>query len=152
MVIWKCIQPRLSYFIVGQGKECTYVYFHILYWFQLCFKTLCKHFKHNIKILFGANSVCINKSSWNNYQNKIIFQMVRVLVNESESLQCMIIKTQIHQCSPLGCKIKHSRMKECSETMLLQISFVGIYFYIFTKNLKTRLKRTRKICLSLTKF
>ena len=26
--------------------------------------------------------------------------MVRVLVNESESLQCMIIKTQIHQCSP----------------------------------------------------
>ena len=24
--------------------------------------------------------------------------MVRVLVNESESLQCMIIKTQIHQC------------------------------------------------------
>ena len=40
--------------------------------------------------------------------------MVRVLVNESESLQYMIIKTQIHQCSPLGCKIKHSRMKECS--------------------------------------
>ena len=26
--------------------------------------------------------------------------MVRVLVNESESLQCMIIKTQIHQCPP----------------------------------------------------
>ena len=26
--------------------------------------------------------------------------MVRVLVNESESLQCMSIKTQIHQCSP----------------------------------------------------
>ena len=26
--------------------------------------------------------------------------MVRVLVNESGSLQCMIIKTQIHQCSP----------------------------------------------------
>ena len=26
--------------------------------------------------------------------------MVRVLVNESESLECMIIKTQIHQCSP----------------------------------------------------
>ena len=26
--------------------------------------------------------------------------MVRVLVSESESLQCMIIKTQIHQCSP----------------------------------------------------
>ena len=26
--------------------------------------------------------------------------MVRVLVNESESLQCMIIKTQTHQCSP----------------------------------------------------
>ena len=26
--------------------------------------------------------------------------MVRVLVNESESLQYMIIKTQIHQCSP----------------------------------------------------
>ena len=26
--------------------------------------------------------------------------MVRVLVNESESLDCMIIKTQIHQCSP----------------------------------------------------
>ena len=26
--------------------------------------------------------------------------MVRVLVNESESLRCMIIKTQIHQCSP----------------------------------------------------
>ena len=26
--------------------------------------------------------------------------MVRVIVSESESLQCMIIKTQIHQCSP----------------------------------------------------
>ena len=26
--------------------------------------------------------------------------MVRVVVSESESLQCMIIKTQIHQCSP----------------------------------------------------
>ena len=26
--------------------------------------------------------------------------MVRVLVSESENLQCMIIKTQIHQCSP----------------------------------------------------
>ena len=26
--------------------------------------------------------------------------MVRVLVNESESIQCMIIKTQIHQSSP----------------------------------------------------
>ena len=26
--------------------------------------------------------------------------MVRVLVSESESLQCMIIKMQIHQCSP----------------------------------------------------
>ena len=100
MVIWKCIKSHLSYFIVGQGKECTYVYFHILYWFQLCFKTLCKRFKHNIKIPLGANFVWINKSSLNNYQNKIIFQMVRVLVSESESLQCMIIKTQIHQCSP----------------------------------------------------
>ena len=101
MVIWKYIKSHLSYFIVGQGKECTYVYFHILYWFQLCFKTLCKRFKHNIKILLGANFVWINKSSLNNYQNKIIFQMVRVLVSESESLQCMIIKTQIHQCSPV---------------------------------------------------
>ena len=26
--------------------------------------------------------------------------MVRLLVSESDSLQCMIIKTQIHQCSP----------------------------------------------------
>ena len=26
--------------------------------------------------------------------------MVRVVVSEFESLQCMIIKTQIHQCSP----------------------------------------------------
>ena len=26
--------------------------------------------------------------------------MVRVLVSESESLQCMIVKTQIHHCSP----------------------------------------------------
>ena len=26
--------------------------------------------------------------------------MVRALVSESENLQCMIIKTQIHQCSP----------------------------------------------------
>ena len=26
--------------------------------------------------------------------------MVTVLVSESESLQCMIIKTQIHQCPP----------------------------------------------------
>ena len=26
--------------------------------------------------------------------------MVRVLVSEPESLQCMIIKMQIHQCSP----------------------------------------------------
>ena len=74
MVIWKCIKSHLSYFIVGQGKECTYVYFHILYWFQLYFKTLCKHFKHNIKILLGASFICINKSSKNNYQNKIIFQ------------------------------------------------------------------------------
>ena len=63
-----------------------------------------------------------------------------------------LLKRKFISVPPLGCKIKHSRMKECSETMLLQISFVGIYFYMFTKNLKTRLKRTRKICLSLTKF
>ena len=36
-------------------------------------------------------------------------------------------------------------MKECSETVLLHVSFIGIFFYMFTKNLKTRLKRTRKI-------
>ena len=30
MVIRKCIKSHLSYFIVWQGKECTYVYFHIL--------------------------------------------------------------------------------------------------------------------------
>ena len=29
MVIYNCIKSQLSYFIVGQGKECTYVYFHI---------------------------------------------------------------------------------------------------------------------------
>ena len=38
------------------------------------------HFKHKIKIRFCANFVCINKSSWNNHQDKITFQMVRVLV------------------------------------------------------------------------
>ena len=31
---------------------------------------------------------------------KQIIIMVRVLVNESESLECTIIKNQIHQCSP----------------------------------------------------
>ena len=31
MVIRKCIKSQLSYFIVGQGNECTYVYFYILY-------------------------------------------------------------------------------------------------------------------------
>ena len=56
--------------------------------------------------------------------------MVRIPVNKSERLQNMIIKTQFHQCSPLGCKIKHTRMKECSKTMLLQVSFVGIDFYM----------------------
>ena len=34
MVKRKCIKSQLSYFIVGQGKECTYVYFHILYDFS----------------------------------------------------------------------------------------------------------------------
>ena len=52
MVICNCIKPQLSYFIVGQRKEWTYVYFHILYRFQLCFKTLYKHFKYKIKILY----------------------------------------------------------------------------------------------------
>ena len=54
--------------------------------------------------------------------------MVRVLVNESESLQCMIIETQILPCSPLEGKIKHSRIKECSETIAvvtLQTFYLG---------------------------
>ena len=54
MVICDCIKSQLPYFIVGQRKECTYVYFHILYRFQLCFKTLYKHFKNKIKILYCA--------------------------------------------------------------------------------------------------
>ena len=52
MVICNCIKSQLSYFIVGQRKEWTYVYFHILYRFQLCFKTLYKNFKYKIKILY----------------------------------------------------------------------------------------------------
>ena len=63
-----------------------------------------------------------------------------------------LLKRKFMSVPPLGCKIKHSRMKECSETILLQKGFVGIHFYMFTKNLKTGLKRTRKICLYLTKF
>ena len=75
------------------------------------------------------------------------------LYNASESLQSMIIKTQFYhgpppRPPPLGCNTKYTRMKVRSETMLLQVSFVGIYFYMFTKNLKTRLKGTRQICLS----
>ena len=54
MVICNGIKSQLSYFIVGQRKDCTYVYFHILYRFQLCFKTLYKHFKYKIKILYYA--------------------------------------------------------------------------------------------------
>ena len=96
MVIWKFIKSQLSYFIVGQGKECTYVYFHILYWFQLCFKTLCKRFKHNIKILFGANFVRISKSSQTNYQNKSSSKWWGFLWNEPESWQSMIIKMPFH--------------------------------------------------------
>ena len=62
--------------------------------------------------------------------------MVRVLVNESKSVHCLIIETQIHQCSPPWMQNQTLKNEECSETILLQISFVGIYFYVFTKNLK----------------
>ena len=80
--------------------------------------------------------------------------MVRVLVNESESLQSMTIKTKFHQVPPTPLWMQNQTFKNegvfrCSETMLLQVSSVGIYFYMFTKNQKTRLKRTRKICLCL---
>ena len=33
---------------------------------------------------------------------------------------------------------------ECSETMLLQISFVGIYFNMLTKNLKNKVEKDKK--------
>ena len=45
MVICNGIKSQLSYFIVGQRKDCTYVYFHILY----RFKTL--YSRHYINIL-----------------------------------------------------------------------------------------------------
>ena len=35
-----------------------------------------------------------------------------------------LLKRKFISVPPLGSKIKHSRMKECSETVLLQISFV----------------------------
>ena len=55
--------------------------------------------------------------------------MVRVLVNESDSLQCMItLKRKFISVPPLGCKIKRSRMKECFGSMLLQISLLGYTF------------------------
>ena len=107
MVIWKFIKSQLSYFIVGQGKECTYVYFHILYWFQLCFKTLCKRFKHNIKIPFGANFVWISKSSQTNYENKIIFQMARgsckmnLRADRAWLLKCNFITGPLPPITPL---------------------------------------------------
>ena len=78
--------------------------------------------------------------------------MLRVLVNESENLQCMIIKRQIHQYSPSWMQNQTFKNEIVFENSALQKGFVGIHFYMFTKNLKTRLKRTRKICLSLTKF
>ena len=70
--------------------------------------------------------------------------MVRILVNESESLQCMIIKTQIHQCSPLGCKIRHSRMGECSQTVLSQISFVGIILLHVHEKSENKVEKDKK--------
>ena len=40
---------------VSSGDETLRLMFDIL--LQLCFKTLCKHFNHNIKILLGANFI-----------------------------------------------------------------------------------------------
>ena len=65
MVICNCIKSQLSYVIVAQRKEyiCTYICVFSYFMFISVFKTLCKHFKHTIKILFWANFVCIKKSS-----------------------------------------------------------------------------------------
>ena len=35
-------------------------------------------------------------------------------------------------------------MKDCSETMLLEVTLVGIYIYMFTNNQKTRLMKDKK--------
>ena len=51
-----------------------------------------------------------------------------------------LLKLSFICVTPVGCEINDGRMKECSKTMLLLVSFVGKYFYMFTKNLKTRLK------------
>ena len=45
-----------------------------------------------------------------------------------------LLKRKFISVPPLGCKIKHSRMKECSDTMFLQISFVGIYLHVHEKS------------------
>ena len=53
---------------------------------------------------------------------------------------------------PKDAESKIQEWTRCSKTMSSVVSSAGIYFYMFTKNLKTRLKRTRRICLSFTKF
>ena len=78
--------------------------------------------------------------------------MVRIPVNESERLQNMIIKTQFHQCSPLGCKIKHTMQNQTfkNERVFQNNAFISKFcwdrlLHVERKSLKTRLKRTRKI-------
>ena len=109
--------------------------------------------KHEIKIVYCANFAYRNKSASTNYQTKIIFQIGRVLVKWIwEFTQHDYWNSISSVFPPKDAESKIQEWTRCSKTMSSVVSFAGIYFYMFTKNLKTRLKRTRRICLSFTKF